>query len=67
MLINQEYPVLYLIVQKTSTYMSENSMEFRENLGVSGDQVIHLGTTSTTVLSFGVVWFFFCLDFYRPG
>lgn len=33
MLINQEYPVLDLIEQKTSTYMSYNSTEFRENLG----------------------------------
>lgn len=29
MLTNQEYPVFYLVVQKTSTYMSDNSMEFR--------------------------------------
>lgn len=33
MLINQDYAVLYPIVQKTSDYMSDNSMEFRENLG----------------------------------
>lgn len=51
MLINQDYVVLYPIVQKTSTYMSDNSMEFRENLGRGGSQMIRLGTTSTTVLS----------------